>query len=199
MRIEDRFDTNIDDLWSALAVPERLARWLGRFEGDLRLGGGFRARSLRQRMGRHWPCRSVRPTAPSACADDRNQAPSNQDVIEITLSAAGEQDRTTSIEQRGLPRDQLAAYAAGLQIHVEDLAAYLVGGERCDGPARWKELFPQLSGQADRRKVRCPLRGSNCDRQRSNRSRVQTRRSLNGYKQTSRSVCFMCLPPGVEW
>ena len=42
--MEDRFDTDIDDLWSALTDPRRLARWLGEVEGDLRLGGEFRAR-----------------------------------------------------------------------------------------------------------------------------------------------------------
>src|SRR5580700_7303544 len=44
VRMEDRYDTDIDDLWSALTDPRRLARWLGEFEGDLRLGGEFRAR-----------------------------------------------------------------------------------------------------------------------------------------------------------
>ena len=38
VRIEDRFDTDIDDLWSALTDPGRLARWMGEVEGDLRLG-----------------------------------------------------------------------------------------------------------------------------------------------------------------
>src|SRR4029078_8871670 len=42
VRMEDRFDTDIGDLWSALTDPGRLARWLGEFEGDLRLGGGLR-------------------------------------------------------------------------------------------------------------------------------------------------------------
>src|ERR1022692_201406 len=44
VRMEDRFDTDIDDLWSALTDPGRLARWLGEVAGDLRLGGEFRAR-----------------------------------------------------------------------------------------------------------------------------------------------------------
>ncbi len=44
VRMQDRFDTGIDDLWSALTDPPRLARWLGEVEGDLRLGGEFRAR-----------------------------------------------------------------------------------------------------------------------------------------------------------
>ena len=42
VRIEDRYDTDIDDLWSALTDPGRLARWYGQVEGDLRPGGEFR-------------------------------------------------------------------------------------------------------------------------------------------------------------
>src|SRR5260370_22943508 len=42
VRIEDRYHTDIDDLWSALTDPPRLARWYGQVEGDLRPGGEFR-------------------------------------------------------------------------------------------------------------------------------------------------------------
>jgi hypothetical protein len=42
VRIEDRYDTDIDDLWSALTDPGRLASWYGQVEGDLRPGGEFR-------------------------------------------------------------------------------------------------------------------------------------------------------------
>ena len=44
VRIEDRYDTDIDDLWSALTDPRRLARWYGEIEGDLPSGGEFRGR-----------------------------------------------------------------------------------------------------------------------------------------------------------
>src|SRR5260221_11161452 len=43
VRMEDRFSTNPDDLWSAVTDPQRLARWIAKGEGDLRLGGEFRA------------------------------------------------------------------------------------------------------------------------------------------------------------
>ena len=43
VRMEDRLDTDIDDVWSALTDPSRLARWYGEVEGDLRPGGEFRA------------------------------------------------------------------------------------------------------------------------------------------------------------
>ena len=44
VRIENRVDADIDDVWSALTDRSRLARWYGEIEGDLRLGGEYRAR-----------------------------------------------------------------------------------------------------------------------------------------------------------
>ena len=41
-----------------------------------------------------------------------------------------------------MPLDLLAAYGAGVQIHVEDLAACLAGRERVNAAARWDELEP---------------------------------------------------------
>ena len=37
VRMEDRFDTDIDEVWAALTDPTRLAHWYGEVEGDLRL------------------------------------------------------------------------------------------------------------------------------------------------------------------
>jgi uncharacterized protein YndB with AHSA1/START domain len=64
VRMEDRFTTDIDDLWSALTDPGRLARWLGEFEGDLRLGGEFRARFFASdgKVPGGWMCASPRGT-----------------------------------------------------------------------------------------------------------------------------------------
>ena len=64
-----------------------------------------------------------------------------EDVIEVTLAADG--DQTILVwEERGMSLDLLAAYGAGVQVHVEDLAAYLAGRERCNAGARWHELIP---------------------------------------------------------
>ena len=35
------YPTSADDLWTALTAPSRLARWFGRVDGELRLGGAF--------------------------------------------------------------------------------------------------------------------------------------------------------------
>ncbi|HEY3482099.1 MAG TPA: SRPBCC domain-containing protein, partial [Streptomyces sp.] len=44
VRMEDVYATDADDLWSALTEPDRLKRWIGEVDGDLRPGGTFQAR-----------------------------------------------------------------------------------------------------------------------------------------------------------
>jgi uncharacterized protein YndB with AHSA1/START domain len=140
VRIEDRLDTDIDDAWSALTDPTRLSRWLGEVEGDLRLGGRYRASFFAsgwQGTGRVEACE---PPRRLVVADQGSDDP-DEHVTEITLTADGDQTILV-LEQRGMPVDLLAAYGGGNQIHVEDLAAHLAGRERADARARWDELQP---------------------------------------------------------
>ena len=140
VRMEDRFDTDIDDLWSALTDPRRLARWLGDVEGDLRLGGEFRARFFAsgwEGTGRVEACEPPR----RLLVTTKHHRQADEQVIEAMLAADG--DQTILVwEERGMPLNLLAAYGAGIQVHVEDLAAHIAGRERCDAEARWNELFP---------------------------------------------------------
>ncbi len=146
VRIEDRFDTDIDDLWSALTDPRRLARWMGEVEGDLRLGGEFRARFFAsgwEGTGRVEACEPPRRLLLQTMQPGQQR----EHFIEVTLAADG--DRTILVwEERGMSLDLLAAYGAGIQVHVEDLAAHLAGRERCDADARWDELQPDYDDLA---------------------------------------------------
>ena len=140
VRMEDRFDADIENLWSALTDPGRLARWMGEVEGDLRLGGEFRARFFAsgwEGTGRVQACEPPRRLLLLTMQPGQ----SREQFIEVTLAADGAQ-ATVVWEERGMPPGQLAAYGAGIQVHVEDLAAYLAGRERCDADARWNELLP---------------------------------------------------------
>ena len=143
VRMEDRFDTDIDDLWSALTDPRRLARWIGEVEGDLRLGGEFHARFTDgwEGTGRVDACEPARRLLVTMRDADPQPGQPDQTVIEAELAADGSQT-VLVVEERGMPLDLLAAYGAGVQIHVEDLAAYLAGRERVDAAARWNELEP---------------------------------------------------------
>ncbi len=139
VRMQDRFGTGIDDLWSALTDPGRLARWLGEFEGGLRLGGQFRARFFDgwEGTGRVEECEPPR----HLLVMTKHVRQADEHAVEATLTADG--DHTVLVlESRGMPVNLLAEYGAGNQVHVEDLAAYLAGRELGDGEARWTELMP---------------------------------------------------------
>jgi len=139
VQITDRFDTDIDDLWSALTDPRRLARWIGEIEGDLRPGGQFHARftSGWEGTGRVQACEPPRRLLVLT-----QQAGSPQELaIEATLATDGDQT-ILAIEERGTPLDELADHGTGWQIHIEDLTAHLAGGQRCDIQTRWDELLP---------------------------------------------------------
>ena len=141
VRMEDRFDADVDEVWSALTDPSRLVRWYGQVEGDLRLGGEYRVRLFAsgwEGTGRVEACEP--PQRLLVRIKDADE-PDAQD-IEAMLTADG--DQTIVVwEERGMPLDLLSAYGAGVQLHVEDLADHLAGRERRDdAKARWDELHP---------------------------------------------------------
>ena len=84
VRMQDRFDTGIDDLWSALTEPDRLARWIADVEGDLRLGGEFHAlfTSQAEATGRVEVCEPPRHLQVVTAATGSP----NEHVIEATLT-----------------------------------------------------------------------------------------------------------------
>ena len=149
VRIEDRYDTDIDGLWSALTDPSRLARWYGQVEGDLRPGGEFRLYLESDDWdgtGRVEACEPplrllvTTREAEESWRNGRGAQPFDN-AIEATLAADGDQTILV-IEVRGMPLDKIAFYGAGWQIHAENLASYLAGRERGDTEARWDELVP---------------------------------------------------------
>jgi uncharacterized protein YndB with AHSA1/START domain len=149
VRMEDRFDANIEDVWSALADPVRLAGWFAEVEGDLRPGGEFRAHIFTSGdvTGRVDACEPPRRLLLTLRDADPQPGQPEEEAIEVTLAEDG--DQTTLVwEERGMPLDLLAAYGAGVQLHVENLTAYLAGRERGDAKARWDELLPAYEALA---------------------------------------------------
>ena len=149
VRMEDRYDTDIDDLWSALTDPGRLARWHGQVEGDLRPGGKFRVYiegADIESTGRVEACEPPRRLLVTTRETDESYrkgqgVPPFDASVEATLTADGDQTILV-IEVQGMPLDKIAFYGAGWQIHAENLATYLGGRERGDSEARWDELVP---------------------------------------------------------
>jgi len=155
VRLEDRYDTDIDDLWSAITDPGRLARWYGEVEGDLRLGGEFRvyieAADI-ESTGRVEACEPPRRLLVTTRETDESYrkgqgVPPFDQSLDATLTADGDQTILV-IEVQGMPVDKIAFYGAGWQIHAENLAAYLAGHEPGDTEARWDELVPSYQDLA---------------------------------------------------
>src|SRR5215469_3160482 len=127
VRIEDRYDADIDDLWSAITDPQRLARWYGQVEGDLRAGGEFRLyieSDEIEAMCRVEECQPPRRLLVTSRETDESYqrgqgVPPFDEVMEATLTADGDQT-VLVIEVRGMPLDKIAFYGAGWQIHAEN-------------------------------------------------------------------------------
>ena len=145
VRMEDCYKTDMEDLWSAVTDPSRLARWVAEVDGDLYVGGEFRARftSGWDGVGRVEVCEPPRLllVTLSPGQDDAT-------VIEVRLFADADQTRLV-IEERGFSLDELAVHGAGWQAHVEDLAVHLAGHDALDWRSRWTELTPAYRSLAD--------------------------------------------------
>ena len=149
VRIEDRYDATVGELWPALTDPGRLAAWYGQLTGDLHPGGQFRLHvpdADSDATGRIEACDPPRRlrvvTRETDESYQRGQGvPPYDETLEATLTADGDQTLLV-IEIRGMPLEAIAFYGAGWQIHAENLAAHLAGRERGDTEARWDELVP---------------------------------------------------------
>jgi uncharacterized protein YndB with AHSA1/START domain len=155
VRIEDTYDTDAPDLWSAITDPDRLARWWGRVEGDRRPGGELRlfVESAQVESTGHIelcdPPRRLRVTSRETDESRGPDAPPFDSVIDVTLIPAG--DRTTLVvEISGLPLTKAAYYGAGWQIHTENLAAYVAGRPPAPEEPRFGELVPPYLEMAAR-------------------------------------------------
>lgn len=155
VRIERRYDAGIENVWSAIIDPARVAQWFAQLSGDLRLGGQFRlyveSDDVESR-GRVEVCEPARRLVVQTRETDESWrkgqgAPPFDEVTEVTLTADGDQTILVAVVS-GLPLEPIAFYGAGWQIHAENLAAYLTGRERGDTEARWNELVPLYQEQA---------------------------------------------------
>jgi uncharacterized protein YndB with AHSA1/START domain len=137
VRVEDVFDTGIEDLWEACTTPDRLARWIAEVSGDLRVGGMLEATftSSWSGSGRIDVC-----DRPHHLLLTTEPGTDDQAEIEAWLTAEGDRTRLV-VEERGLPVDRLHLHGAGWQAHLEDLGRALAGRSSV-WKARWTELVP---------------------------------------------------------
>ena len=153
VRVEDVYDTGIEDLWEACTTPERLARWLAVVSGDLRVGGTVQVVFTSTWTG---PGRIEVCDAPHHLLLTMQPGSEGECELEAWLTEEGSKTRLV-VEERGLPRDELYLHGAGWQAHLEHLGMSLTsgasahpGGWSSSRPAsvwqeRWNELSPEYS------------------------------------------------------
>jgi uncharacterized protein YndB with AHSA1/START domain len=137
IRVEDVYDTDIDDLWDACTEPDRLARWIAEVSGDLHVGGTFHASFTSTWTG---------PGRVDVCELPHHlllmMEPGTEDEAQIEVWLTAEENKTRLVvEERGLPLSRIHLHGAGWQAHLEDLGRSLAG-ERSTWKARWTELSP---------------------------------------------------------
>ncbi|MBT2501863.1 SRPBCC domain-containing protein [Curtobacterium sp. ISL-83] len=133
------YPTGIDDLWDAVTTPERLARWLVvQLDGVPAVGKTVRAAFTSSWDG------SVRIDECDRPAHLRVTMLDDQDttVTEAWLTAVDADHTRLVLEERGFRADEVADHGAGWQVHVEDLATVLDGGEPEPWEPRWRALRP---------------------------------------------------------
>ena len=109
VRVEDVYDTDIHDLWEACTTPERLARWLGEFTGDLEMGGKIHATFTSTWDG---PLRVEVCDAPRHVLVTMEPETEDETELEAWLTEDGGKTRLV-VEERGLPVDKLYFHGAG--------------------------------------------------------------------------------------
>jgi uncharacterized protein YndB with AHSA1/START domain len=83
--LQRTFDTSVDDLWTAVTTQDRLAKWLGPIEGELRLGGRFHLKG--NASGDITACEPPRHLAVTW------ELMGNLSWVEVTLAREGERAR----------------------------------------------------------------------------------------------------------
>lgn len=144
VRMEDLYDTDADDLWSALTDPRRLAQWVASVTGELCLGGWIHARFT---SGWDGPGRIDVCQAPHRLVVTMSPGTPDETVIDATLTPEDDKTRLV-IEERGIPLGELPFHGAGWQAHVDDLTAHIHGRETGDWRTRWTALTPTYQNLA---------------------------------------------------
>ncbi|SDD82079.1 SRPBCC domain-containing protein [Auraticoccus monumenti] len=137
VRVEDVYDTDVEDLWSAVTTPERLARWIAEVSGELRPGSTVQAVFTSGWAG---PARIEVCDAPHHLLLTAAPGTGEETQMEAWLTAEGARTRLV-VEERGLPLAALPSHGAGWQAHLEDLGRSLAGAAFA-WHERWTELTP---------------------------------------------------------
>jgi len=135
VRFEREYATDVRDLWSALTVPERVARWLDPVSGDLRVGG---------RVSVHFDDGSaeleVVACEPPTMLATRWLDTARSSLVTVTLTPLAADRTLLVLDHTALTETSAPGYAAGWHWHLDALRAHLDDVE----PVSWAPAFEEL-------------------------------------------------------
>lgn len=138
---QNRFPAAVESVWTAMTARDRLARWLGDFQGELVMGGTYHSRFHASAAEGDHRIEACEPPTHFRVAGLDESGKGGQRVVDVTLQGVGDETVVTLI-QTGLPLEWISVFGAGMQVHFEDLALHLAGHERSDSGARMEVLIP---------------------------------------------------------
>ncbi|MDC7121328.1 SRPBCC family protein [Cellulomonas fimi] len=138
VRFERRYATDVDDLWTCLTEPGRVARWLGPLYGDLRVGGAYELR-----MGDDVPDADQNATGEVLVCDRPHRLevtwvfPDETSTL-VTAELRADGDGTVLVlEHRDLQEAAARGYGGGWHACLDQLEDHVAGR-----PVRaWQDLF----------------------------------------------------------
>jgi uncharacterized protein YndB with AHSA1/START domain len=150
VRLERSYAAGTADLWSALTEPARLARWLARVEGDLRVGGDFvvyfdDVDPDQQSRGTVRDCRPTDHLQVTWLFPDEEES-----QVTVDLYPSGDGATVLVLDHRRLPDYAAAGYGAGWQTYLEQLDTEVGGpAHALAWDSRWALLLPAYRTQFD--------------------------------------------------
>ena len=141
-RIEDRYDTDIKDLWSAITDPGERAQWFGKTSIDAREGGMIDMVAT----GPPLPVEKKRMTGrilvwdpPHVLEHEWKQAIVEDSVVRYELHVDGD-GTLLRFTHRGLGARNAGGFRGGTHAFLDRLEAYLAGDELPDWAIRCQEI-----------------------------------------------------------
>lgn len=141
VRFERTFHAPLEDVWAAVTEPDRLERWIGRWEGDPTTGTVTFFMTAEGDDVEPEQCTITECRPPHRWAVDTSVGDATWH-LRVELSQDG--DVTTLLFAQALGDDPLGSVGPGWEYYLERLAQALAGEDaaRVD----WDDFYPRMSG-----------------------------------------------------
>lgn len=127
----------IEDVWAALTEPDRMARWIGTYEGERRVGGSGTFTMTHEETPIGEPMRIVECAAPHRLVVDWDTEEGWR--VQLDLSREGE-ETVLLFTQVFAAGTEVTDYVLGWHWYLDRFAAEVAGGPQ---PGSWDDFLAE--------------------------------------------------------